>query len=281
MNEKTEADSIAQLARDSMAFQKLEIPGHDTLLVFPNGNIQSLERYSERPRRKRAAVCLHDQASFADYVKAHSVLGTTALFGKVSEEGGSFSAVLDYHEQVGKSADPARANWGQHQADFTLAFTPEWKRWMKKNDEPVPQATFADFIEDNLADIIDPDAATLLEIAQDLVAKLSADFKSGLRLNNGQQKLVYDETITATGGRNEGNLEVPSEIKIRVAPFAGTEPVEIKARLRFRIQDKRLFFIYKLNSPHKIVEEAFQAAREFIATSTGIPVLLGCAKVVS
>lgn len=272
--ELTEAEAIEQIVLRSQKVIFHDAPKNDGILVFPDKTVLRLEGYADKPRRKRAKVELCDQASFADYVNAHRSPKETAIFGCVDESGGRFEAILDYHIQTQHAAD---AGWGLHHASLDLAFTPEWKRWMEKNDKVMPQTVFADFIEDNVDDICDPSGADILEIAQDLTAHKDVNFRSGMRLKNGQQSLNYEETIVASGTKSNGQLVVPDKFTVIIAPFVGTEPQKIDARLRFRIDNGHLAFQFKLNRPHKVVESAFTAARVFIKEQTTLPVLLGSA----
>lgn len=282
---RSEADAVASIVRANQQVNRLEDHKSTTLLVFPDKSTLPLERYADNPRRKRASVTVDDQASFADYVNQHKLSNRTALFGRVSEAGGSFAGIIDYHErwpgdgagsqQPGALAYPGGLvpSWGEHRVSLNLGFTPEWVRWTKNDGVALSQIAFAEMIEDNLPDIVEPSAADLLEIVQDLTAKKDVNFKSTSRLTNGQVGILYDETITT--GKREGQIELPREFTISIAPFRGSPAVGIKARLRFRIGEGVLQFVYRLNQPHKVLEAAFDSARTYIATQTQLPVLLG------
>lgn len=284
MSERTEADAVASLVEKNKTHTLLSTIAAASVIVFSDKSTLPLERFADNPRRKRAKVTLEDQDSFARYVNQHKLAFVTALFGRISEAGGSFAAIMDYHTQnvlaaEGDAIETAgeTARWGEHRADFTLAFTPEWLRWTKKDGVPLSQLEFAEMIEDNLPDIMEPRAADLLEIVQDLTAKKDVNFKSTLRLDNGQVGLVYDETIST--GKRDGQIDLPREFTLSIAPFRGSPAVGIKARLRFRINDGVLEFVYRLNQPNKVLETAFDGARTYIAAQTGLPVLLGGASV--
>ncbi len=272
MPERTETDSVAEIVNRNKTSTTIPLADAKSVIVFSDKSTLPLERFADNPRRKRATVSVDDQASFADYVNQHKIPSVTALFGRVSESGGSFSGVIDYHEQ-GVSG----ANWGEHRVSLALTLTPEWRTWIARNGSALSQVDFAEMIEDNLPDIIAPPAADLLEVVQDLTAKKDVNFKSTARLDNGQVGLLYDEQIQTS--KRDGQIDVPREFTISIAPFVGSAPVGITARLRFRINDGHLSFIYKLNQPHKVLENAFDSARKYIASHTELPVLLGTASV--
>lgn len=274
---QTEASVVAALCDRLKTHDLLKDIDGKSVVVFSDKSTLPLERFADNPRRKRAAVSVDDQASFADYINAHKINGATALFGRITEVGGSFAGIVDYHVINGIPPAGAGANWGQHSVNLTLGFTPEWIRWTRSDGQPLSQVAFAEMIEDNLPDITDPSAADLLEIVQDLTAKKAVNFKSTARLSNGQVGILYDETITT--GKREGQIDLPSQFTISIAPFRGSPAVGITVRLRFRINEGVLQFLYRMNQPHKVLENAFDSARSYIALKTELPVLLGSAKV--
>lgn len=278
--ENTEAATVAALTRQALAlqFSELKNPDRSSVLVFPDKSIRSLEALASTPKRKRANVSIGEAKSFIDYVRAHTIAGSTCLFGASNELGGSFTAILDYHN-ANKDGTELDARWCEHRACFTLVTTTEWKRWVESNGRPMPQETFSEFIEDNLTDIIKPDAAELLETAQLLTGKKGATFRSGKNLKNGTIDFQYTEQIEVGGGRRDDALQVPDRFTLGIVPFVGANGVEITARLRFRISDSgKLSFTYLLDRPHKIVEEAFNVTRADIEQALGLPVILGSAE---
>lgn len=245
-------------------------------LVAPGGGITPLvlsERWLDAPRRKRAKVSLYEEVSFSDYVNRHKIEGSTHIFGRATESAAGFVAIIDYHgKEQGKPA------FGEHCAELKLEMTPEWCRWIAKNGKFMSQQDFAEHIEDNLTDIIEPVPAELLEVAQGLQGMKNVQFKSGRNLRDGAIKLEYVETIelSGTNNRRDATFQVPEKFKLQIVPFVGANGVEIEARLRFRIgNDGSLSFAYILNRPFKVIEDAFNVTREDIEKATGIKVMLG------
>lgn len=270
--QQTETEAVAAIVRSANT-PILNVPTMG-LAVFPSGKIEELDKeiYRNNPKRKRAWLRLVETRSFINYVKEHKSENATHVFGVATEEGGKFTAFIDWHDR----GEDAAANWGEHQVDLLLSTTPEWRRWLGSNSKLMSQEAFAEFLEDNLTDIVRPDAGHLIDIAQMLQGKKTAHFKSGKNLQNGAITLEYSETIETSGSRVNGDFQVPSEFFIGVCPFVGAEGVEIRARLRFRIVDGgKLHFAYILDRPYKVIEAAFTLAREQIETELGLKVHLG------
>lgn len=275
------ADAIIAVAREAernKSVREITIAGH-VHLVDAMGRVISLEPYEEHPYRKRAITQLYEVRSFVDYLKAHVDKAETHIFGAASEKGGSFTAVLDYHPR-----DSKLARTGEHMCQLALDVTPEWKRWLENDRKLLSQQQFAEFIEENLSDIVEPDGATILELSQLLQGKKEVSFKSGRNLRDGGITLQYVEDIKLNGGgvnRKDDQMQLPDRFTIGLVPFVGGDGVSIAARLRFRIgNDGAVSFAYVLDRPYKVIEAGFSAARDRIESEIGLPVHLGKGQIV-
>lgn len=238
--------------------------------VIPTGTqLVSLASYQfphgMPPERIAAAPAFQDAGSFCVYVNSYKD-ARTRIFADAQKN--SFTAVLDYH-----GTGEAKPEFLSHKATLSLKFSEEWALWFGYHDKLIPQATFAEFLEDNRADIIRPDSATMLEIAKELQANSEVNFQSKINTVNGSAVLKFEETINAKVGT--GQIQCPEIFAIKIPVFYGEDPVEISARLRFRISDSKLKFQYKLYRPAETIALAFDAARGRIKAGTDIEVLLG------
>lgn len=218
------------------------------------------EERLDHPRRKKGTVQLVQADSLIAYVGDHDEKdGRTRLYADV--RGQRVVAVLN-----GPNAEPG---WGDHKAILMLTTTPEWKRWLARDGNIGDQVEFAEHIEDCLDDIVEPPGADLLELAQTFEATTSAQFRTGARLDNGRRQLVYVEEIDAKAG-NAGEIAVPADFLISVAPIEGADPVVIKARLRYRVGGGKLRIGYILHRPDVVLREAFDSVVRNIEAGTGI-----------
>ena len=247
-------------------------------LVYPYG------LPPEKPHHIKAAVALTDAESFSKYVDLYAD-SRTRVFADPNAL--SFRAVLDYHQapqvQVadGSATDAptplaaAQAEFRDHHATLALSKSDQWNLWNGKAEKEIPQAEFAEFIEDNYRDVISPAAATVLEIARDLTAHMDVNFASKVNVKNGTTQFAYQEVLTAGQLGQSGNMEVPEKFIILIPVFFGEKPVTIEARLRFRINGGKLRFIYKLYRPAELLAEAFKVVVKEIEEKLAIEVLLG------
>ncbi|HEY3021858.1 MAG TPA: DUF2303 family protein [Solirubrobacteraceae bacterium] len=214
--------------------------------------VEDFEHLLERPRRKRGLVHVHTYDALVAYVADHIEAPHTALW--VDQHGARVLALLNGH-----STD--QPGWGDHRAELALRATPEWTHWAGLDGKLVMRDHFAEHVEDGLAQIVEPAAATMLEISQSVQATIGAEFRSASRLDSGEVSMVYDETIEAKAGR-KGNLKIPSEFVLALAPYYGEQPYRVTARLRYRIKGGDLKIGYRLVDPHKVREDCINGIAE-------------------
>lgn len=285
------ADSIQKIQELALAGQAPIIAPADTgahapLLIWPAAReIVSLENFGERPLRKRVAVVVHDHNSFIAYVTAHKETGT-AVFAVLTEKGGLFLAVLDYHEANREGepestrtdpvvrALPGKPRWGEHTCELRMLHTPEWKRWTENNGKNMGQEAFAQFLEDNRVDIVSPNDGEIIDIAKSLEANTGSQFKSAIRLENGDRALHFETQTTARAG-TDGALTIPDRIKLRLPVFVNGLEYEIEAFFRYRIENGALKLRYELIRPHKVIELALSETKTAIVQAVNVPVYEG------
>lgn len=280
----TDADAVRAIAE--LAYTAQEQPDpielvHTHLLGFvlqPGQTVHTIDisKHADWPRRKAGTVTHADVDSFADYINRHKDKDATTLWADADP--GTVTAVLNDHE---KGTDEAHTNplpgWGDHRATLTVQHTPDWQAWIRGNGQLVDQATFAEFLEDLAHTIIQPDSATMIELAQHFQAARNVDFESARRSDSGETQLTYQETITASAGRGtkRGTIEIPDAIVVKVAPFVGSDEVELTARFRYRLVETAVKLGYRLVRPDMARDEAFDKLLARLTTATSLDVMHG------
>ncbi|MEN6533339.1 MAG: DUF2303 family protein [Bryobacteraceae bacterium] len=246
--------------------------GAEPLAVIGNAQkVESLARFFPPPRIRREVLLL-EASSFIDYVNRFKT-GNTLIFANVTETGASFTAMLDYHG----AAPELKPAYCEHVAKFGAIPTPEWKIWLGANRKPMDQVTFATFLEDNMTLFVQPAGADLLELVRSLHGHRNARFNTALRLDNGAYSVSYDEDIVVKGTNTtkSGDMELPPTIKAGMAVFQGADAYEIPARLKTRVDDRRLVLFYETIALHQIIRESILLLVKQIADKTDLIPLLG------
>lgn len=210
--------------------------------------VVDLEQHLLNPRRPRGTVTVHDPADFAQLVNRLADGHHSTVWADV--DGNSVTAVFDDHA----TADVA--GWRSHTAKLALKVDPDWTRWLECDDKLGDQEWFADFLENVAHTVIDPDAATMLEIATTFRATVGSNYSGGIKRQSGDVSLTYKQETEARAGAS-GQLEIPNTFTVRLAPWLGVDAVDVTARLRYRLRDGNLRIGYSLLRPDRVKQDAF------------------------
>lgn len=249
------------------------------LVLLPQGYIaHNMESLLAAPARKKGTVVLNDAESFVAVVNDQKD-SNTRLFSTI--EPPTFTAVFNH--------TAAGTGWGDHRAHYATPLAPEWKAWLGMDGKKTNQVDLAQFIENNLIDVVyidkdaagaaagevgSPDGATLLEVCRTLEAKKKVDFKSAIRLADGSTQFTYDEDVS--GSARQGQLAVPEQFSLGIPVFENGAKYRVDVRLRYRIADGgQLTMWLELIRPHKTIEHAVKELRESIAAATALQILNG------
>jgi uncharacterized protein YfdQ (DUF2303 family) len=232
---------------------------HPLALLPPGFTMADLEKFQKLPPHVAQEATVLTAADFVEYWKRFKT-GNSVVFA--DERTAAYRAVIDYHSTDGKPA------WGDHTLSFDAVQTPEWKTWLGTHRDGMSQSAFAEFIEENYIDVIAPSHADMIEISTSLQVHKDVRFKQATKLQTGTQALSYTEDVQGTAGN--GQIKVPDRFRIKVPIFIGTQPVEIDALLRFRVDGAgKLVVFYVLHRHHKAVEAATQELTAIIRKGVG------------
>lgn len=259
------AETIQKLAGAAIAISSHE----DThQVILPPGwkredITEQVAAQKDAPPRKRGSVELHDVPSFVRYCEDQEAKDRGYLYAIAEKH--CIVAVFNDHQ--------AAPGWQDHRATLALTKTREAETWLKHNTVPMEQETFATFLEDNIADVVEPSGEVLLKVALTLQAKTDVSFRSARRLDNGQVQLQYSETIDARAG--DGDLVIPREFSIGIRLFRNVPGYKLRARLKYRLAASKVKFWYELDRPLDAIEEAFKGIADEVQEKSGYPMLFG------
>lgn len=217
--------------------------------------VHDLESYLDEPNRARGTVTVHDPGDFVDVVNRQANVDHTTVWANV--EAGTVTAVINDH------AGWDLAGWRDNTIQLRLQSDEDWTKWMQFNEKLLPQAEFAAFVEDVSHTIVDPDNATMLEVASTMFATQKVEFSQSTRLQTGDVALKFEETTAAKAGA-KGQMEVPERIVVRLSPWRGVLPADVDGRLRFQIRSGQLAIGYKLIRPDAFRTEVFDGLVQVI-----------------
>lgn len=266
---RTENDALIETAVLSAEPSELT-PGKVYGWMTPHGRVETIDltgdKYRDTPRRKTGTTTVRDVESFGQYWDKHANTDFAEVYA--DDASNLIVAVLDAH---GSSVP----GWGEHRLAYSLRRTTAWQTWTKHDRVLMGQTEFAELLEDNLPDIVQPDGAELLELAQTFTANTQVAFKSGNLLADGSRELIYSENIEASGGRGGKKIVIPKEITLALAPYEDNDPMPVTARFRYRINDGHLRLGYVLNGVDEILSQAFNNVVDQVETRANVNVMRG------
>lgn len=251
----------------------IEIHGYKPIVLMPEGYTEhELQReiIAPLPDHIRQTVTLNDLDSFTAYVSRFQRPETVIL---ASGEPAEFMAVFDYHR--GAKDDGGVPGRVAHIALYPCPHSLEWKTWMGSNGKPLNQAAFVEFVDANSADVISPDSASLLELAQNFEMSSTVSFQSDIKRTTGGKVLRFVEDSQMGRSGSGGEMKVPDELSLSLPVFDGGKVFDLKARMEFRVTCGKLSIAYHLRRPHDALRSALLDLRKDIAVATGIAPLTG------
>ncbi|RYF48184.1 MAG: DUF2303 family protein [Comamonadaceae bacterium] len=259
---------VAALAVAGIKPTKVEKTHH---VMVPNGYsridlTELVEKAEMAPHRKKGTVVLGDVPSLLQYVKDQAAEKTGYIYADVDTR--VLTAVFNDSK--------AGPGWRDHKATFKAELTPEAKRWLEHDgaSKAFTQTEFAEFIEDNFADLNGEDAQSLLTVATTIAATSGINFSSARRLQDGQTQLVYNENIEAAAGAN-GEMKIPKTFMLGLRFFKNGGGYKLTARLKYRLHSGMVKFWYELERPEIAIEDAFKGCVAEVAEQSGYTVLTG------
>lgn len=222
--------------------------------------------FTGKPPRKTGTTVVRDVPSFLAYFDKHGD-DDSEVYADVERR--TITAVLDAH-----TGEDAR--WGGHRLELHLRETAAWRAWTSMDGQLVPQGQFAEFVEDNLVDLVEPDSATMLELAESFEVTTSAEFQSSQRLDSGARKFSYVEEQTGKAG-HKGDITIPATLTLALRPFEGCEPFKVTARFKYRLDKVKgeLRLGFKIERPGDTLTAAFEDIRTLIDSDVPMAVLNG------
>jgi uncharacterized protein YfdQ (DUF2303 family) len=217
------------------------------------------QAHSDTPEFVHRQVTLLDVGSFIDYL-AHNT--DSISFDEVTDTdythgNGELELWADIEARTIKAVLDGYNGLRKHTATLQLKISREWGEWMAIDGKLLDQVKFAEFIEDHLSTIAQPDGAQLLDICQTLEGTTGAVWKQQGLLRTGQRAWSYEEVVEAKAGV-KGNLQPPEDLTLVLRPFQGSDPIPITARFRIRPnQGAGVQIGVKLAEPEKALEDAF------------------------
>lgn len=271
---KPEAIVLAEqlMANTAATLQPITIDYATFVTTPPGYTVENITKQLEEagPTRLRAkgTVVLGDVDSLLAYCDDQQMQDSGYIYA--DPERLTITAVFN------DQRNPSVPGWRDHRASFSATTTPEMKKWLANDKKQMGQTEFAEYLEDNFADLAGADAQTLLNVATTIQATTGINFASARRLQDGQTQLTYNEVVDAKAGA-DGALKIPQTFALGLRIFKNGDAYKLTARLKYRLHSGSVKFWYELDRPERAVEDAFAGYVATVREKSGYRVLIGMA----
>lgn len=263
-------EGIYALTASDGSLQIIETPGYEQEREH-DWNV----RHADKPERVERQVTLLDVPSFLAYLTANTFNDGESPGPEFSWGTGTLEVWADVDRGTVTATLDGLDGWRNHAATLRLQKSREWLEWESIDGKLLKQDEFAEFIEDHLSTIGDPNGALLLEIAQTLSGTVGAKFSGKTILKDGSRSVHWEEHTEAAVGA-KGDLKIPDQLTLVLRPFQGSQPVVVPARFRFRpIQGGGILIGVKMNEPERLLEDTFSMVVDEVRENLPVPVLNG------
>lgn len=245
-NNTTEASVVASFAAAAVA-REFDAGMQGQFAVVPDGfRVESLERFQNVPNRQSGNLTVSGAEGFIGYVNRFGGAATliVADIGRAKVK-----AVLDHG-----SPDTA-AGFSGHTITIEPQHSEALRAWLAIEGKPMSQRALAEFLEERATDVLEPDAAAIMDMVLTFEAVKKVSFRSAVRLSNGDRQLTYVEDTT--GGGSQGAVTIPERIIISAPLFEGMAPEDVRFNLRYRLDDGSVTFTLKMHRRDDVLRGAF------------------------
>lgn len=291
-----EAAVIADIVKEHIEPRTMKVTADGKtaeVLVLPRGlGAYSVKKYIDEfrtaPERRKGTSNLTELDSFIALTKRF-LDEDSALFADRNPTAPSLVAVLDYHEMTAKGSP----RFGTHRARYAFPLSDEWMAWTEGNGKWRSQADFAAFLEERIADVLDPlgdsvlattralgerllckfaSPSRLMDLARGLSIRVNSIVANAQNLSSGEATIRFETTHSDDKG---APLDVPGAFVVQVPVFRSGAGYQIGARLRYHHKDGKLSWKYDLYRVTETFDHAFGEACERAAKETELPLYYG------
>jgi uncharacterized protein YfdQ (DUF2303 family) len=242
-----------------------------------------IDKWRDGPLRREGTATAATLDSFVELVNRHKD-EDSAVFAEITADKPVLTAVIDYNTTAHKP------RFGKHRVKYQYPISPEWKAWLAADRTTMDQGKFAEWIEEHIVEIGDPeqfrdredietmfhmriaDAAEIYTLSKGLQINIESEVKGFTDLASGQVQIGYVEQHKDGAGQP---LRVPGLFLVTIPFFVGADPVTLVARLRYRKNNQKLIWFYELWKWDTTMRKALLADLDKVRAETALPVFEG------
>lgn len=289
--------NVAALADTFARFHATEIhdattEGAAPYAIVPEGkSVESLkailDQYLTKPRRRRGISNVRDLGSFTAVI-ARFKSDESVVYADPSRTMPKLVAVFDY---LPAGDDATKADWMEHRSVYAPELSEEWKRWHGQNNKWMNQSEFSAFVVNNITSLVVPNLddpalkaftdlvegvwatpSQVHQLSRKLEVNAAIKVRNAETISSGEVSIVYEEVHNDGAG---APLKVPTLFQVCIPVFYAGALYRIAARLRYRLAEGRVLWMYELVRLDLVFDDAFKGIVDAVRSEADVPVFLG------
>lgn len=297
---RAEADAVAErmellLEHELVDISKMLTGEAASAIVMPRGRtVQSLKKHIDEfrkvPERRKGTSVHRTLDSIIAHANQYKSPGSVLFAnpGDGEQRDPVLLAVLNYNPA---GPEQNATGWGDHVARYAFPLSEQWKAWMLYDGKSMELKTFAEFLEEHVEDIGEPDAAgsaakllmdklgialatpaAIMGLAKGLSIRVEHNVVNYDSLQTGETQLVFEVKHSDKTG---APLKLAAAFLINVPVFKGGAFYQLAVRLRYVPQERRVLFTFHLYREDLVFEHAFSEACKKAEIETALPLYVG------
>lgn len=228
--------------------------------VVPQGVIlENMARLLPNPLRISNSVGFEEPDSFCAYVEEFRE-AYSRLYGFPDEY--AIAAVFDDNDRV-------TPRWREHKALLQLKPSAEWGEWINAFKTTFSQMELADFLNDHMEQIAQPDASELVSGVSTI--NIANNWKcTSVQHEGGDIAFSYakeNSAQTASG-------KIPTRLTLYIAPFRSWHPISMTVYLSYRLNGEKLTFTMRGHQVKELLAASFDNVRTHVQEALKATVLI-------
>ena len=248
----------------------------------------TIDKYATKPERRRGTASADRLESFVDLTnrskdKDSVIFAHGKINGKSIEA--RLTAILDYNIASTENND---ARFGEHRIVYDFPVSKEFKAWMALDGDFMEQEEFAFFLEDKINQLSVPndedkavvqgltpvfaDPIQMLELSKGLELRSQEHVRKSFKTQTGETQIQYSNEHSDGDGQP---LIVPNFFVVNIPVFEMGGRERIVVRLRYRVKQGAIKWVYDLYRPEDVFDAGFEGACEMAREKTELPLYIG------
>lgn len=280
----TEAETVAKLATEGQG--PIYHPSLGLVMRREGWELTDVSKYEDEnrghPARSKGVTRVSKEDAFVELTQRFLDEEQTVVYVEEHMDHVTLNAVINDH-------GTDKPGFRDHVIACVLPLSPEWREWQSKSEAWLPMAEFAEFIDAQSLDLLDPGSigagcekardaldlalgtpAAIRGLSRSMTVKVKQVVKDHRVLASGERQVIFAQEHQTEDG---APLMVPGGFAIAIPVFTFGPLYPILARLRYRVSGGAITWSYSLVRTEHVKRDAVGELLDRLRRALACPVV--------